>query len=48
MTGSSGASSTPRRRSSYSDASAFSMEAMEGKLEKHLLQAFRPVAFGQY
>jgi hypothetical protein len=49
MTGSSGASSTPRRRSSYSDASAFSMmEAMEGKLDKHLLQAFRPVAFGQY
>jgi len=24
------------------------MEAMEGKLDKHLLQAFRPVAFGQY
>jgi putative nucleotidyltransferase with HDIG domain len=36
-------------RLQFTHVKAFSMmEAMDGKLDKHLLQAFRPVAFGHY
>jgi putative nucleotidyltransferase with HDIG domain len=36
-------------RLQYTHAKAFSIiERMDGKLDKHLLQAFRPVAFGHY
>ena len=36
-------------RLQFTHVKAFSeMEKMDGKLDKHLLQAFRPVAFGHY
>ncbi len=36
-------------RLQYTHAKAFAiMEKMGGKLDQHLLQAFRPVAFGSY
>jgi HD-GYP domain-containing protein (c-di-GMP phosphodiesterase class II) len=36
-------------RKPFAHAKAFAiMEAMDGKLDQHLLQAFRPVALGSY
>jgi HD-GYP domain-containing protein (c-di-GMP phosphodiesterase class II) len=36
-------------RLQYTHAKAYSiMETMGGRLDQHLLQAFRPVAFGHY
>jgi HD-GYP domain-containing protein (c-di-GMP phosphodiesterase class II) len=36
-------------RLAFTHAKAFAiMEQMDGKLDRHMLQAFRPVAFGSY